>query len=112
MSTVQYAREADRVAEHEAPQPLDLAPLLADWVTATRLPGGVSRVRASQRDGSLLVRAYGEGEPRAGDWGEVRADSVFANALQSRDGRAFIATFSDDHVRSRMQTYCVLGLLT
>lgn len=110
--TVQYVRAADRIAGHEEPRSLDLAPLQADWRSATALPGGVSRILTSQRDGTLLVRAYGEGEPRPGDWGETGADSVYANALASRDARAFLVTFEGEHVRSHAQTYCVLGLLT
>jgi hypothetical protein len=112
MTTVRYAREADRIPEQVQSRPLDLTRLEGDWTSATMLAGGIARMRTRQRDGSLLVRALGQGEPRAGGWGETRADSIFSNGIQSRIGHAFIATFENDQVRSRVETYYALGVLT
>ncbi|HEX4811570.1 MAG TPA: hypothetical protein VFV66_02315 [Nonomuraea sp.] len=112
--TVQcHAREADRMTESAdgaTRRPLDLDPVEGDWVSVTGLAGGIARMRARARDGALLVAARGHGEPRPGDWGETEA-AVFANALRSTAGYAFVATFDGPPVRSELQTYQGLGVL-
>jgi hypothetical protein len=105
------AREADRTAGSEiSAAALDLAPVEGDWVSVTDLAGGISRLRARERDGSLIVSARGHGEPRPGEWGETEA-VVFANALESTAGYAFTATFDGEQVSSQLQTYQGLGVL-
>jgi hypothetical protein len=113
MTIVSHAREADRITENVlARGPLDLAPVEGDWVSATGLDGGIARLGLHGRDGKLIVSATGRGEPRPGDWGEVTADSVYANKIDSGEGHAFIATFDDGRVRSQLQTYQALSILT
>jgi hypothetical protein len=113
MTIVSSAREADRVAGGEAgpgPVRLELVPVTGAWVSATGLAGGISWVQARQRDGALLVSARGRGEPGPGTWGEARAH-VFASALRSADGYAFITSFERERARSHLQTYQGLGVL-
>lgn len=113
MANVQYARVADRIPEgSRAAASLDLSTAVGDLVSATRLPGGITRVSTRQRDGVFLVRATGHKDLRPGDWGERPADGVFANAILSPSASAFIATFEGDHVRSRLQAYYALGVVT
>jgi hypothetical protein len=115
MTTMSYAREADRLTDDEAPgtpRPLELSGMTGDWISQTGLGGGVAwfRPRACD-DGSLAVSARGYGEPRPGEWGEVPADA-FANALQSREGMAFLATFDGPGVSSTLESYQALGVQT
>jgi hypothetical protein len=91
--------------------PLDLAPLQGDWVSATGLSGGISRVRTYRSGEALMVHAHGGCGPKPGDWGEVKADGVFANALRSNTGHAFCATFDNGKVSSHLQTYQGLGVV-
>lgn len=113
MTIVSHAREADRVAEETLTrEPFNLAYLEGDWISATGLDGGIARIGLHGRDGKLVVSATGRGEPRPGDWGEVVADSVYSNAIGSRERHAFIATFDDGGVRTEFQTYQALGILT
>jgi hypothetical protein len=115
MITASYAREADRVAGDEAtrePTSIELTAVKGDWISTTGLAGGVPRFRCREHDGSLVVGASGYGEPRPGDWGEVRADGVFANAIQSTAAMAFTATFDGPQVSSQLHSYLALGVLT
>lgn len=113
MTTVRYARVADLMPDgSQAAAPLDLSTAVGDLVSATKLPGGITRVSTRQRNGAFLVRATGHKDLRPGDWGERPADGVYANALMSASASAFIATFDGGHVRSRLQAYYALGVVT
>lgn len=113
MTTVHYARVADRMPEGaQSAASLDFSTAVGDLVNATRLPGGITRVSTRQRNGVFLVSAAGHKDLRPGDWGERPADGVYANALMSASASAFIATFDGEHVRSRLQAYYALGVVT
>lgn len=90
---------------------VDLATLTGDYACAAAVPGGISRLRTEPRDGTLRVSAFGHGEPGPGDLGEVTADAVLADAPHSRVGYAFLATFDDGQMCSRLQTYQGLGVV-
>jgi hypothetical protein len=96
-----------------ASTPQAMVPLSAtsdgDWISVTRLPHGVARVRTRHAEQGLVVRATGGGEPRPGDWGEVEADGVFA--LRAGTGYAFTATFDGPDTSSRLQTNLVHGVM-
>ncbi|HKN98573.1 MAG TPA: hypothetical protein VJX10_15745 [Pseudonocardiaceae bacterium] len=117
MTIATRAREADRIGDGEpTPRraPLDLTPIAGEWVSTTGLAGGVSRFRAREHDGTLLVGASGYGDTRGGDWGEVPAQA-FANTLRPGPEQAFaafVATFEDAHVRTQLESYLALGLAT
>ncbi|HEY2577244.1 MAG TPA: hypothetical protein VGI74_13140 [Streptosporangiaceae bacterium] len=111
MTSASQPDKASRPAADGA-LPLDLAALEGNWVSATALAGGVSRLRARQENGSLLVEASGHDEPRPGTWGEVTADGVFASSARSAVGHAFTVTFDSDQMSSQMQAYQGLGVLT
>lgn len=113
MTIASHAREADRIPEDRAARrPLTLAPLEGEWSSATGLEGGIAHVGIHETGGGLSIRAIGRGEPRPGDWGETVADSVYATAIDSGEAHAFLATFDDERVRSHIQTYENLGILT
>ncbi|HEX5119991.1 MAG TPA: hypothetical protein VFW65_32795 [Pseudonocardiaceae bacterium] len=115
MTIVTHAREADRVGDALAERgPLDLTPVVGDWVSTTGLAGGVSGFRARGHEGALLIGARGYGATRGGDWGEVEAQA-FANTLLPGPGQvcaAFTATFHGPHVRTQLESYLALGLAT
>lgn len=111
------AREADRIADGEnvtQPGPLDFTPVAGEWVSTTGLAGGVSAFHIGVLDGAMLLSANGYGADRAGDWGEVKAQT-FANSLRSGPGQAFtafIAPFEGEQVRTQLESYLALGLAT
>lgn len=117
MTIATHAREADRIhggAPSAERAPVDLTPIAGDWVSTTGLAGGVSRFRAREHDGALLVTASGYGATRGGDWGEVPAQT-FANTLVPGAGQsftAFVATFDGAEVRTQLESYLALGLAT
>lgn len=115
MTTMSYAREADRLPGGEtagAVRPLDLSGVTGDWISVTGLGGGVAWIRPRARDdGSLAVSVRGQGEPRPGEWGEAPADT-FANALRSRAAMAFMTTFDSPQVSSTLESYQAVGVLT
>ncbi|HET9893925.1 MAG TPA: hypothetical protein VFQ44_03230 [Streptosporangiaceae bacterium] len=91
---------------------LDLSPVAGEWISATRLAGGILRVKARQHEGALLVEASGHGDYGPGACGQVVADGVFADSASSNTSCAFIATFYGDKLISQMQANQVYGLLT
>jgi hypothetical protein len=117
MTIATRAREADRIGDGEPTPvrgPLDLSPVVGEWVSTTGLAGGVSRFGARRHDGSLLIGASGYGDTRGGDWGEVPAQA-FANIVRPGPGQvfaAFTATFDGAQVRTRLESYLALGLAT
>jgi hypothetical protein len=116
MTTMSYAREADRLTGDEAPgpaRPLDLSGVTGDWISVTGLGGGIALIRARAReDGSLGMSVRGHGEPIPGDWGEVPADGAFAGGLRSNTCMAFLATFDGPEISSRLESYQAVGVLT
>ncbi|WP_013334364.1 hypothetical protein [Gloeothece verrucosa] len=54
-------------------EPIDLFPLVGDWINALPNTSYLSRVVLTQRDNRLFFRGYGANKPDAIDWGEVEA---------------------------------------
>jgi hypothetical protein len=103
MTANPYTREDDQITSPVS-HPVD-----SDWVTVTRRSYGVARVRTRRTGEALMVHAYGGGDPRPGDWGEVAADGAFA--LRIGTGYAFNATFDGPATSSHLQTNQVHGVL-
>lgn len=80
------------------------------WVSATRLAGGLKWLRTEQSGEDLMVSAGGPGEAGQVTWGPARAQ-VFATAVRSAHGNAFIASFDRGPVETRIQTYPNVGVL-
>jgi hypothetical protein len=121
MTIMTRAREADRIGDDDLSpvrEPLDLTPVLGEWVSTTGLTGGVARFRAREHDGSLLVDASGYGVPGDHDWGGVLGEVQacgFANTLRPGPDHAFaafVASFDGTEVRTRLESYLALGLAT
>ncbi|MQA95195.1 MAG: hypothetical protein GEV11_11325 [Streptosporangiales bacterium] len=96
------------IRENAQPITLDDLPA-ADWISVTRCPYGVARVRTYPGDGTLMVRARGGGEPWPGNWGEVPADGVYE--LRSGAGYAFTATYTGPATTVRLQTNLAHGVM-
>lgn len=89
---------------------LDLSPLDGQWVSATGLAGGLSRVRVRASGGDLMISARAAGADGEPGLGPVRA-RVFAAGARSAVGHALLADFDRGHARTHIQTYQALGLM-
>ena len=105
-------REHDQV-ENPSPAPLDVEPFIGTWLKTNGKPGQwIERVEIA-REGSdqIAVRLWGGDAPSPQDWGTAVASALFANAITSSTGAAFIARYDFDFLQSEMQGNVNLGLL-
>lgn len=105
-------REHDRV---DAPNgaPLDLTPFFGTWIKTNEVPGQwIEGVEITpDGDDGIRIHIQGADAPSPADWGSVRADILFANAITSNTGSAFIAHFDFGFMQSELQGNVNLGLL-
>lgn len=71
--TTQYKCHMKADQRHSVKEPLDLSPLVGDWVNTKRDSSYLVRLVLTERDGRLLLRVFGANEPEPIDWGEVEA---------------------------------------
>ena len=105
-------REHDRV-ETPSPAPLDLTPFLGHWTKTNEKPGQwIERVEI-ERDGdaNIRIRLWGGDAPSPSEWGTVPASALFATAVDSSRGGAFIARYDFGFMQSELQANVNLGLL-
>lgn len=109
---VQVLREHDRVDVAGAGA-LDLTPFFGKWTKTNEVPGQwIERVEIQpDGDDSIRVQVWGADAPSPSDWGAVRADALFANAITSTTGSAFIARYDFGFMESELQGNVNLGLL-
>lgn len=71
--TTQYACHMKADQRPSVQEPLDLSPLVGDWVNTKPDSSYLVRVVLTQQDNRLVFRAYGANEPDPIDWGEIEA---------------------------------------
>lgn len=109
---VQVLREHDRVDCHPD-SALDLTPFFGKWTRTNEVPGQwIERVEI-QPEGNhgIRIHVWGADSPSPSYWGAVRADALFANAITSNTGSAFIARYDFGFMESELQGNVNLGLL-
>jgi hypothetical protein len=115
MTYLPYVQTQDRLAPAEAQYiagNMDISVLLGTWINTNRTARGIAQVVLStDDDGQLMVRAFGADAPMLCDWGEVHADVVYAENLQSHAGMAFTARYDFDFLQAHLQGNLNLGLL-
>jgi len=109
---LQALREHDRVVVSDGGG-LDLAPFVGIWQKTNEAAGQWIRRVEIARDGALgiAVHAWGGDAPSPADWGSCTADVLFANAITSSTGAAFIARYDFGFLQSELQGNVNLGLL-
>jgi hypothetical protein len=103
------SREHDRVD----PQFADLTPFFGKWTKTNEEPGQwieSVEIAPDGKDG-IRVQVWGADAPSPSDWGAVRADALFATAITSNTGCAFIAHYDFGFMQSELQGNVNLGLL-
>ena len=81
-------------------EPLDLSPLVGDWVNTKPDSSYLVRLVLTQQDGRLLLRVYGANEPEPIDWGEVEAVPYAAGT--STVARGFHAFYNQEGIERHL----------
>jgi hypothetical protein len=90
---------------------LDLAPLAGVWRKTNETPQWIDRVAVRIDDGAPVIRVFGSAAPSPADWGEARAEAVYANAADSEIASALVARYSFDDCDVDVEANVNLGLL-
>jgi hypothetical protein len=102
-----YHMKADQ--RHSVKEPVDLSPLIGDWVNTKPDTSYLVRVVLTEQDGRLVFRGYGANEPDSIDWGEVDAVPYVAGTSHMAGG--FQATYNLDGIETQVVANQKLGVL-
>ncbi len=90
---------------------LDLTPLAGDWHKTNEASQWIDRVVVRIEDGAAFVRVFGSAPPSRTDWGEARAETIYAQPAQSSTASALLARFAFDECEVDVEANANLGLL-
>lgn len=113
MQETKYFRAGDQLnpAHAEASSSsIDLSPFIGTWVNTKKDTGGFVKLVVSNRDGRLILRAFGASSPELSDWGETEA-YAYSDSVNEHNGRAFSAVYNTDFAEVALQGNLNLGLL-
>jgi hypothetical protein len=106
----QGVRARDHATGPAVPR-VDHTPLLGTWINFDTETTGISRVELSDRDGSLVLRVYGTGDPERSDWGEALA-TAFSEDVGDAEAVGFTAEYDLGFERVWLAGYVNRRLLT
>lgn len=89
---------------------LDLAAFPGIWTSSDPETRGVARLDLAVRDGELLGRIWGAGANGPIDWGESRAEALYADAVTSRTGAGFLLRYDFGFLTSHVEANLKLGV--
>lgn len=112
MRTLPYVRLADQLPDGTAAPagPLDVTPMLGTWYATDLAADGIVRLVLSERDGNLVVRAFGAGTPEPHDWGEVTG-TAYGATVSSTEAMAFSAVYRFDFLTTVLAAYAKQGIV-
>jgi hypothetical protein len=90
-------------------EPLDLSPLVGDWVNTKPDTSYLVRVVLTEQDSRLVFRVYGANEPEPVDWGEIEAVPYAAGTSHMAGG--FHAFYNLDRIETHLVANQKLGIL-
>jgi hypothetical protein len=90
---------------------LDATPLAGLWRKTNEGPHWIDHVVVRIEDGAPVVRVFGSAAPSPADWGEARAEVVYANAVDSKTASALMTRYSFDDCEVDVEANVNLGLL-
>jgi hypothetical protein len=114
MESVKYVKAEDRVEISDITQngsTLRLDSLPGIWLNTDSGTRGIAKVVTAVNGSELTVRAFGAGDPALIDWGEVKADYIYANSLSSHVAAGFTASYHFDFAEIHLQANWNQGLL-
>src|SRR6516165_9068287 len=106
MKSVRCVKAEDQVEISDITQngyALRLDSLPGVWLNTDGGTRGIVKVITAVNGSELTVRAFGSGDPDLIDWGEVKADYIYANSLSSRVAAGFIAAYRFDFAEIYLQ---------
>ena len=114
MESKQYTRtpnqlEGSTVLETE--RTVDPAPLVGTWVNTNRGSDGIVKVIVANNDGVCTVHAYGARDAAPCDWGDLKADTIYADSDSSRRGMAFSVLYDFGFMETYLQGRVKQGVL-
>src|SRR5436305_13652837 len=112
MREMKYFRAGDQlnIAHAEEGGSVDLSPFIGTWVNTRKDTDGFVKLDISNRDGRLVLRAFGASSPELSDWGETEAHA-YSDSIDKHNGRAFSAFYDTDFAEVALQGNLNLGLL-
>jgi hypothetical protein len=90
-------------------EPLDLSPLVGDWVNTKPDTSYLVRVVLTEQDSCLVFRGFGANESEPIDWGEVEAVPYAAGTSLMAGG--FHAFYNLDGIETHLVANQKLGIL-
>ncbi len=114
MQSPHYMRTRDRVEPRAAPTgavALDVTPFLGTWLNTNSATRGIAKIILENRGNTLTVHAFAACEPAPCDWGEIQAETIYADRILSHKGIAFTALYDLGFMESHLQANVNQGLL-
>lgn len=118
METLEYRSEEDRLdarfntgAGHKTRESINLSPLVGTWLNTNNETRGIVKVITGSDNGSLTVHVFGSGAASLTDWGEIKAETIYATGAHTTEGFAFSASYDFGFMEVYMQANLSLGLL-
>jgi hypothetical protein len=90
---------------------LDLSTLAGVWRKTNEAPQWIDRVVIRGDDGNAVVRIFGSDPPSPPDWGESRAETLYASAADSSSASALVTHYAFDDCDVDVEANANLGLL-
>lgn len=90
---------------------LDIAPLTGVWRKTNEAPQWIDRVIIRGDDGNAVVQIFGSAPPSRPDWGESRAETLYASAAGSSSASALLTRYAFDDCDVDVEANANLGLL-
>jgi hypothetical protein len=91
--------------------PLDTSQIVGTWRNTDRGgSGGTLRLVVTERDGELVVRGFGVGDPEPYDWGETPATPM-AQTVAGQSAWAFNCSFDLGFIKTDIAAYGKEGIL-
>jgi len=90
---------------------LDLTTLSGVWHKTNEAPQWIDRVIIRGEDGNAVVRIFGSEPPSPADWGESRAETLYASSAGSSNASALVTHYTFDDCDVDVEANANLGLL-
>lgn len=106
-----YAKLEDNVETTPRLIAPEIGAMLGAWVNTNPASRGIVRLRLSAADGRLTIRAVAAGDVPAEDWGDIPADAVYGDRLDTSTVIGFTARRDFGGMESHLHANVSLGLL-
>lgn len=114
MESLQYVKAEDRAelpATRRECAALSPDRLFGVWMNTNGAGRGIAKIVVTPRGADLIVRVFGADDSGLCDWGEVRADCLYANSISSDVAGGFTARYESDFSQTDLQANWNQGLL-